>query len=910
VGAGLANFVSDFFTTSVDSGSCSGAPPPISGSRSSAEAIIADVVVYSNHTLLAKYSIEHGEYLIGRDSACHILVDADQVSRHHARLTLSGFDLILEDAGSSNGVFIDGVQVQIPTRVRMDQEVQIGSARLRIGLRESASRQLAEALWDRDLGLEAVREMLEAKKYRVITTIAQGGMGVVMQARDLRIRRTVAMKVMKSSSQFSRESVLRFIDEAQLTGQLEHPNIVPVYELGIDPHGETFYTMKFVKGITLDDVIRGLRTGKPKITAKYPLAMLVTIFQKICDAVAFAHSKGVVHRDLKPENVMIGSYGEVLVMDWGLAKNLSTVHRDPVSPPPQNPSKNPAVSETAASDGRGFQTMNGVIVGTPPYISPEQARGELDHIDTRSDIYVLGEILYSILTLRPPVTGENVHEVVEKILSSQIPSPLSFNNPPKTSSRQPSKTPHEGEIGLIHCPGRRIPEGLSAVAMKAMNTDPDGRYQAVVEMQADITAWQGGFATKAERAGIGTHLRLFVGRHKAEVALLGFVFLIFNVVIVGLIYQLAQERNLAQESADHAWETNKRASEIQKLTTEVGPAYYRTAQRSLEEGQLENAFVGVDLAIAQAHDEPDYLLLRGRILQSMFRWKDALEAYGHVIEMDEGNEDALLNIDFTRSMLKNADHDGAASVEHLDRFHAHLLAQGRVDEAVALLKKMTEARRTALFESTWAAYFAKNKLGKFQVSENQSLWVDLSKSRFRGGRKLEKLRRAPVAALDLAESAFEDVSVLDGLPLKRLVLSHTPVGNIEALSRMPLEELSIDHCTQVEDLAPLQGLPVKKLDLQNTRVSDLRPLVGGSIRELNLQGCERLVDLQPLMCMTGLEVVHLPAQCQEIRFLKEHPNLKYISHQGVSEPVETFWAHLEEKLAGSTTPSSQTSGDP
>jgi serine/threonine protein kinase len=881
---------------------------PFTGTRSSAEAIIADVVVYSNHTLLAKYSIEHGEYLIGRDSACHILVDADQVSRHHARLTMTGFDLILEDAGSSNGVFIDGVQVQIPTRVRLDQEVQIGSARLRIGLRESASRQLAEALWDRDLGLEAVREMLEAKKYRVITTIAQGGMGVVMQARDLRIRRTVAMKVMKSSSQFSRESVLRFIDEAQLTGQLEHPNIVPVYELGIDPHGETFYTMKFVKGITLDDVIRGLRTGKPKIIAKYPLAMLVTIFQKICDAVAFAHSKGVVHRDLKPENVMIGSYGEVLVMDWGLAKNLTTVHRSSAPSPPDS-SKNAAVRETAAADGRGFQTMNGVIVGTPPYISPEQARGELDRIDTRSDIYVLGEILYSILTLRPPVTGENVHDVVEKILSSQIPSPLSFNNPHKTSRGRISKTPHDGEIGLIHCPGRRIPEGLSAVAMKAMNTDAEGRYQAVVEMQADITAWQGGFATKAERAGMGTHLRLFVGRHKAEVALLGFVFLIFNVVILGLIYQLAQERNLAQESAEHALERNKRASEIQRRATEAGPEFYRTAQRSLEDGQLDDALAAVEFAIAQVPDEPEYVSLRGRILQSMFRWKDALEAYGQVIEIDDGNEDALLNIDFTRSVLQNASHKGEASAEDLDRFHAHLLGQGRAEEAVALLQKMTVARRTALFEPTWAVYFAKNKLGKFQVLENQSLWVDLSKSRFRSARKLEKLRRAPVTGLDLAESAFEDAAALEGLPLKRLILSHTSVGNIQALSRMPLEELSIDHCTQVEDLAPLQGLPVKKLDLQNTRVSDLRPLVGGSIRELNLQGCERLVDLQPLMCMTGLEVLHLPTQCQEIRFLKEHPNLKYISHQGVSEPVETFWAHLEEKFDRSRAPSTQASED-
>ncbi|MEY5012033.1 MAG: Serine/threonine-protein kinase PknB, partial [Verrucomicrobiota bacterium] len=228
-------------------------PPP--------EPILGQVLVYVNQQLRDKFAIEQGEYILGRDSTCHIVINADEVSRHHARLTLSGFDLLIEDAGSSNGVFIDGVQVQIPTRVRPDQEVQIGSARLRIGLRESASRQLAEAMWDADLGLEPVRQMLVGKKYRVITTIGRGGMGTVMQARDMRIRRTVAMKVMKTGSQFSRESVLRFIDEAQLTGQLEHPNIVPVYELGVDEHGETFYAMKYVKGITLEEVLRGLRNG-------------------------------------------------------------------------------------------------------------------------------------------------------------------------------------------------------------------------------------------------------------------------------------------------------------------------------------------------------------------------------------------------------------------------------------------------------------------------------------------------------------------------------------------------------------------------------------------------------------------------------------------------------------------------
>ena len=380
--------------------------------------MLAEVHVYVEGQLAHKYAIEPGEYIVGRDATCHVLVDAEQVSRHHARLTFTSFEILVEDLGSSNGVFIDGVQVQIPTRVRPEQEVQIGSARLYVRLDESTQRQFRDALWDKDLGLESVRQMLTGAKYKVVTTIARGGMGVVMQARDLHIRRTVAMKVMKTSTQFSRENVLRFIDEAQLTGQLEHPNIVPVYELAIDEHGETFYTMKFVRGITLDEILRGLRHANERLVKKYPLASLVTIFQKICDGVGYAHSKGVVHRDLKPENVMVGTYGEVMVMDWGLAKNMTGAQR-----------KEGVVQavetliEHPLPDARGFQTMHGLVVGTPPYISPEQARGELDRIDPRSDIYVLGGILYAILTLRAPVAGSTVAEVIDNILASRITPP-------------------------------------------------------------------------------------------------------------------------------------------------------------------------------------------------------------------------------------------------------------------------------------------------------------------------------------------------------------------------------------------------------------------------------------------------------------------------------------------------------
>lgn len=189
--------------------------------------IEAEMMVYIGDENVAKFSLRHGEYIIGRDQGCQICIDTEGISRHHARLSFQGYELTVEDLGSANGVFIEGVRIQLPTRVRPDQQVEVGNARFLVRLKTESSEMLAAALWDPELGLTPVRAILEGKKYKVLGTIGRGGMGVVHQARDLRIVRNVAMKVIKTSSQFSCENVLRFVDEAQLTGQLQHPNIIP-----------------------------------------------------------------------------------------------------------------------------------------------------------------------------------------------------------------------------------------------------------------------------------------------------------------------------------------------------------------------------------------------------------------------------------------------------------------------------------------------------------------------------------------------------------------------------------------------------------------------------------------------------------------------------------------------------------
>ena len=156
--------------------------------------------------------------------------------------------------------------------------------------------------------------------YAMGQEVARGGMGAILQAKDLNIERTVAMKVTLKEAVADSLILRRFTQEAKLTGQLEHPNIVPVHDLSVDEQGRPFYTMKFVKGVTLLEILAQIRAGDTATISQYSLAHLLTIYQKVCDAVAFAHSKQVIHRDLKPANIMVGEYGEVLVMDWGLAK--------------------------------------------------------------------------------------------------------------------------------------------------------------------------------------------------------------------------------------------------------------------------------------------------------------------------------------------------------------------------------------------------------------------------------------------------------------------------------------------------------------------------------------------------------------------------------------------------------------
>jgi eukaryotic-like serine/threonine-protein kinase len=223
----------------------------------------------------------------------------------------------------------------------------------------------------------------EEVRYHHERVLGEGGMGIVELHRDQRIGRNVAMKILHSGLS-DEGSQRRFLREAQLQGQLEHPSIVPVYDIGPRKDGSMFFTMKRVNGVTLHEIVKGHREDNPAFE-KYSRRRLLSAFSQVCVAIDFAHRRGVVHRDLKPANIMLGDFGEVYVLDWGIAK-VSGVHEDPSGDPPITPAPAPA-------------TQAGALLGTPGYMAPEQLSGE--DVAPTADVYSLGAILFELLALEP-----------------------------------------------------------------------------------------------------------------------------------------------------------------------------------------------------------------------------------------------------------------------------------------------------------------------------------------------------------------------------------------------------------------------------------------------------------------------------------------------------------------------------
>lgn len=323
-------------------------------------------------------------------------------------------------------------------------------------------------------------------RYKFIRSIGFGGMKAVLLVSDIDTGREVAMAMMPDFRTRPLHEIELFIREARLTAWLEHPNIVPVHDMGTDMSGVPFFIMKYLRGQSLATLLRRVRRDDPEAVANYEMSDLLQIFTRVCNAVSFAHARGVLHLDIKPNNVNLGDFGEVLLIDWGLAVNLEELRQDNRRPP---------------------RLRDGVAKGTPGFMSPEQVTGQNSKLDCRSDIYGLGALLYTMLALQHPLAHQPIEQIMAGTARGDIPPPSRVAD------------------------GRVIPSAMEAICLKAMALEPADRYASVEELLRDLEAFRHGYAPEAQHASPLRKTALFINRNFLEVFMAALILLLIALLV-------------------------------------------------------------------------------------------------------------------------------------------------------------------------------------------------------------------------------------------------------------------------------------------------------------------------------------------------------------------------------------------
>jgi tRNA A-37 threonylcarbamoyl transferase component Bud32/tetratricopeptide (TPR) repeat protein len=741
--------------------------------------------------------------------------------------------------------------------------------------------------------------------YTIGGVVARGGMGEILDARQEAIDRTVAMKVMLDHTDAT--DVRRFIDEAKITGQLDHPNIVPIYELAVDEQGRPFYTMKMVRGITLKKVLELVAQGVEATAKKYPLPTLLTVFQKVCDALAFAHSRRVIHRDLKPENIMLGDFGSVLVMDWGLAKLT-----EPAGEPMPVDSSIILARPPASADA----TACGTVMGTPAYMAPEQARGEARALDPRADIYALGAILFEILHLRPAVCGADAAEVMARVA--------------------------RGEVEWSRERERRIPESLLAVCRKALAFEPAERYAQVEDLQRDLTAYQNGFATSAENAGVARQLRLLLRRHKTVSIAAGLFIFILPIFTLSVLFQ-------ARRAEREAARANAALADLRR----TAPSLLSLAESKARLQRFDSALENLRDALAL---DPEFFPANWRrawIFLGQEKFANAACEIRAVVAKDRRPHPAA-------AILPLLDELAAAPAEQRwtgdrgVRLLKYLEDVGASGEMIAISKKLqlSSAENLRLVRrriGEWLGgdpgrWVRSDRAGSIEIAINNTgidtleplrgLAISSLRAVATNASDLEPLRGMQLTGVEIFGTKVADLEPLRGMPLHKLTVGETRVRDLSPVKGAPLEEINCSslHVADfsflaaapllkadlpdndasdlhflaaapveelnasrnlIADLEPLRGKPLRKLLLSGNRITDLSPLRGAPIEMLEING-NPIKDISPALDLPQLERLRLPRLGKAVEPLRNHPALKFIAVENEAyEPVAVFWAEFD-----------------
>jgi serine/threonine-protein kinase len=507
----------------------------------------------------------------------------------------------------------------------------------------------------------------DGQRFRVLRPHAQGGLGAVFVALDCELHREVALKQILDQHADDPESRQRFLMEAEITGGLEHPGIVPVYGLGSYADGRPYYAMRFIRGDSLKEAIAqfhadaGLKQDPGRRSLE--LHQLLRRFVDVCNAIDYAHSRGVLHRDLKPGNVIIGRYGETLVVDWGLAKPLG--HAEP-------PGRAEERTLVPSSGSGTAGTLPGSALGTPPYMSPEQAAGDIEHLGPRSDVYSLGATLYCLLTGRVPFEGDDPGAILRGVQAGDFPAPRAVDP--------------------------RIDRALEAVCLKAMARKPEDRYATPKALAEDVERWKADEPVTAWREPWARRTRRWVRRHRTLVTAAAAV-LVMALAGLGTVAAVQARANADLRAA------NARERERFNLAMEAIGKFHsgisedvllkRSEFKELRERLLRDAQQYYGKLLGLLKDQPD-AGSRQALGKAYYQLAGLLDAIG---KKDEALEAHRQSLAVRRELAARPGADEQAVGDYGDSLlktgECLLWGMGRYDDAMPYLKEGLRLAETA-----------------------------------------------------------------------------------------------------------------------------------------------------------------------------------------------------------------------
>jgi serine/threonine protein kinase len=627
-----------------------------------------------------------------------------------------------------------------------------------------------------------------SSRYQDPSLVATGGMKQIFKMMDLKTNRYVAMAMLHKDS----PDVLYdpFIREARLTALLEHPNIINIHDIGVNEEKLPYFTMDLKVGDSLSTIISKVQQGEALYKERYSQNVLLDIFIKVCDAIAYAHSRQILHLDLKPENIQIGEFGEVLVCDWGLGKIINDDSKE-VDHILLNP------------DLLNHMTMHGKIKGTPGYMAPEQVTG--DEKTKKTDIYSLGALLYSVLTQQTAFDGDT-HTVLENTRNGMLLEPI---------KRDPA-----------------LATSLNAIIMKAMQLKPDNRYDSVNDLRQDVYQYLAGFSPTAENAGLLTEVSLFYKRNKRSCNLIVTFMMVLVATVSIFVKQLHASRDDLRASRDDLQvsrdQTQKHFEDLQNSNKRRDLAIHTATPLAITESQqlynnvkFQSAYDKLLVVYREGINTSRYWTLKADLEFGQLNFAEALKSYSHVTPKDGEyhykRAQALIEIG-RRYTAKKPTLPDVEKILSLPTIQKERSLRIHIYETINKTWQMTSEEQIAFIKRGLLRENPRVQILNFKYEiHNNAFKIDLSHNQRID--HLGAIRGLDISELNLANTNFHHQFYLVDYKFTKLNLSNTHNADIVFNRNLPdLEELIIKGM-YIHSLHIMSD-KLKTVDLSSSRLAE------------------------------------------------------------------------------------------